>query len=121
MGDVWLIFSYVTYDSRLVVGILDTLLLCLGVPYLQVDRGQVTFDSEGNDNPNSIYFSRKPHVPSSASGITIGRGYDLKLRKQSEVYNDLTNSGMSSSIALKFSHGIGLKGDRAKNYLKVSI
>ena len=37
-------------------------------------------DSEDNDKPRSIYFSRKPHVPSSASGVTHGRGYDLKRR-----------------------------------------
>ncbi|CAB4008787.1 Hypothetical predicted protein [Paramuricea clavata] len=85
---------------------------------LQVSRGQVTFDSEGNDIPRSIYFSRKPHVPSSASGITIGRGYDLKERKQSGVYRELLRVGIPANIAQKFSRGVGLKGRTAKNYLK---
>ena len=85
---------------------------------LQVNRGQITFDSEGNDQPGSIYFSRKAHVPSSASGITIGRGYDLKERTQPKVYSDLVGIGIPASIARKFSNGVGLKGQTARNYLK---
>ena len=86
-----------------------------------MNRGQITFDSEGNDRVGSIYFSRKPHVPSSGSGITIGRGYDLKERKQPQVYRDLVGIGIPASIARKFSNGVKLKGQTARNYLKVKL
>ncbi|CAB4007938.1 Cytoplasmic dynein 1 heavy chain 1, partial [Paramuricea clavata] len=89
-----------------------------GLGPLEVSRGQVTFDSEGNDIPGNIYFSRKPHVPSSASGITIGRGYDLKERKRCPVHKDLLRAGIPANIARIFSRGVGLKGQEAKNYLK---
>ena len=79
----------------------------------------MTFDSEGNDNKNSIYFSRKAHVPSDKSGITIGRGYDLKKRKSADVYKDLVRAGVNKELARKLSKGAKLKGNAAKTYLKV--
>jgi hypothetical protein len=87
---------------------------------LRVSRGQITFDAEGNDDPSSPYYSRKPHVPSSRSGITIGRGYDLKLRSKSQVDTDLVGVGIPGSIAQKFSDGVGLEGQAARDYLKVN-
>ena len=44
-----------------------------------VPFGQITFDAEGQEQRGK-YFSRSPHVPGPASGITIGRGYDLGSR-----------------------------------------
>jgi hypothetical protein len=43
-----------------------------------VERGQITFDLEGLESPGSRYHSRKAHHPTPISGVTIGRGYDLK-------------------------------------------
>lgn len=86
---------------------------------LHVSRGQVTFNSEGNDNKNSRYFSRKAHVPSSSSGITLGRGYDLSKRESDDVYRDLVKAGVNKDLARKFSGGAGKSGNAAKNYLKV--
>lgn len=40
----------------------------------------MTFDQEGLENPGKKYHSRVPHVPSSSSGVTIGRGYDMKYK-----------------------------------------
>ncbi|TOD66167.1 hypothetical protein CGJ60_05560 [Vibrio parahaemolyticus] len=51
--------------------------------WLTVPKGQFTFDSEGDDNPSSPYFSRQAHVPNNSgvvvgrSGVTIGRGLDM--------------------------------------------
>ncbi|MBW3695986.1 LysM peptidoglycan-binding domain-containing protein [Vibrio sp. T187] len=51
--------------------------------WLTVPKGKFTFDSEGDDNPLSPYFSRQAHVPNNSgvvvgrSGITIGRGLDM--------------------------------------------
>ncbi|EOI5729514.1 hypothetical protein ACMS09_002987 [Cronobacter malonaticus] len=55
----------------------------MALKWLTVPFGQLTFDSEGNDIEDSIYFSRHPHVPNNRgivigrSGVTFGRGLDL--------------------------------------------
>lgn len=43
----------------------------MALKWLTVPFGQLTFDSEGNDIEDSIYFSRHPHVPNNR-GIVIG-------------------------------------------------
>jgi hypothetical protein len=45
----------------------------------KVAKGQATYNSEGNEGGK--YHSRKAHHPTAASGVTIGRGYDLKEKK----------------------------------------
>ena len=60
-------------------------------PFLTVPKGQLTFDAEGNNNKNSIYYSRIPHVPLvGKSGVTIGRGYDLSQHTKDTIIKDLT-------------------------------
>lgn len=49
----------------------------------------LTFEAEGNDDHTSRYYSRRSHVPSRTSGVTIGRGYDMKMRTAEEVQKDL--------------------------------
>ncbi|ATZ92858.1 hypothetical protein [Dickeya fangzhongdai] len=54
---------------------------------MDIKEGLFTFNAEGDDIPNSLYFSRKIHWPGNlsickdiASGVTIGRGFEeLKL------------------------------------------
>ena len=89
--------------------------------YLKVSKGQVTFNSEGNDNKKSRYYSRKPHVPTSGSGVTIGRGYDMKGKTKRQIITDLTKAGLSKELAKKFANGAGLSGQSARNFLKVSL
>eukprot|EP00794_Sanderia_malayensis_P007222 gene7222-8030_t len=86
--------------------------------YLKVSKGQITFDSEGNNKKTSKYFSRKPHVPSRWSGVTLGRGYDMKHKSQKQVIKDLTKAGVSKTLATKFSKGAGLSGKKATDFLK---
>ncbi len=85
---------------------------------LQVERGQVTFDAEGNDDPDSIYFSRVLHWPGGASGVTIGRGYDMRYRTQEQVLEDLLNAGVDRATAEIMSQGAGLSGDDAHNFVR---
>jgi len=85
---------------------------------LTVLQGQVTFDSEGNDNPKSRYFSRKLHWPGGASGVTIGRGYDMKFRTEAEIKADLIKAGVSAETAAELAEGAGLKGADAKKFAK---
>ena len=61
-----------------------------------------------------------PHVPTRYSGITLGRGYDLKYKTPEKVFKDLRRIGIPKSYAEKFSKGAGLNGNSAKNYLKVN-
>jgi hypothetical protein len=84
----------------------------------KVDEGQVTFDAEGNDNPQSIFFSRHLHHPSAESGITIGRGYDMKERTEKEIVKGLTGAGLSQTAAEAFAKGAGLKGPEADKFVE---
>lgn len=81
-------------------------------------EGQLTYDAEGNDDPNSPHFSRKPHVPGSWSGVTLGRGYDMKLKSSAKITAELIQAGISEEIAGKFAGASGKQGDEASKYLK---
>ncbi len=83
---------------------------------LIVSRGQITFDVEGNDNPNSPYFSRHTHWPAGASGVTIGRGYDMRHRSRSEVESALLTAGVPAATAKALAKGAGLSGRRAQRF-----
>lgn len=83
--------------------------------WLTVPYGQLTFDVEGNDIANTIHFSRVVHWPKGASGVTIGRGYDLGQRPNPEV--DLTEAGVPEPLFSWLISAKGLKGQAAKSYL----
>ena len=86
---------------------------------LEVGAGQVTFDAEGNDDPLSIYFSRKISWPgNSLSGVTLGRGYDMGDRSSIEVEADLVASGLDAAKAKSFGEGAGVKGADAKKFIE---
>lgn len=77
--------------------------------------GRVTWDSEGTEG--GYFHSRKPHVPSHGSGLTIGRGYDLKHRNSGQVVNDLVASGVDVETARKIAAGHGKCGDAARSFI----
>lgn len=88
--------------------------------WLKVEKGQLTFDVEGNDlenaaNPLHMYFSRKVHWPGGASGITIGRGYDLGQRPNPE--SDLAAVGITEPLLGWLIGSKGLSGTAARDYL----
>ena len=87
---------------------------------LTVLRGQVTFDAEGNDIPNSPYFSRRLHWPGGASGVTLGRGYDIRHRTQNAVRADLIAAGVDIPSAENFSRGAGLFGNAARDFVSAN-
>ncbi len=87
-------------------------------PGLIVAAGQVTFDAEGNDNPDSIYYSRVAHKPPGISGVTIGRGYDLGHRGSRDIIEkELTDAGIDLDA---FSGAIGLQGNEAQSWLNAN-
>ncbi|WP_166359738.1 hypothetical protein [Pseudomonas akapageensis] len=87
---------------------------------LIVRRGQITFDAEGNDIPKSPYFSRRLHWPGGASGVTLGRGYDMRHRTQNAVYADLIAAGVSAVSAENFSRGAGLSSQAARDFVNIN-
>lgn len=86
---------------------------------LIVSAGQVTFNAEGNDIPNNRNFSRRIHWPgNAASGVTIGRGYDLGNRSKAMVYNDLIRAGVPDVQAGLIAEGAGKKGEAARVFVQ---
>jgi hypothetical protein len=81
-----------------------------------VPRGQLTFDVEGNEGGR--WHSRTPHVPSESSGLTIGRGYDMKHRTPEQVVRQLTAAGLSKEAAEAYAGGAGLSGAAAREYMR---
>ncbi|MBI5276888.1 MAG: hypothetical protein HY854_10545 [Burkholderiales bacterium] len=88
--------------------------------YLTVTQGQVTFDAEGNDDPKSPHFSRVLHWPGGKSGVTIGRGYDLKSRNAGSVESDLTKASLDNETAKAIAKGVGLSGQAAMDFVAMN-
>ena len=82
---------------------------------LSVERGQLTFDAEGQEG--GAYHSRTAHWPGGASGVTIGRGYDMRHRSWSEVYQALVGAGVPDGDALELADGAGLSGVEARDFI----
>jgi hypothetical protein len=55
---------------------------------------RLTYDAEGTNDPESPYYSRRVHWPGGASGVTIGRGYDMRYRVARQVHVDMTRAGV---------------------------
>lgn len=79
--------------------------------------GLLTWKAEGQEAPGTLFHSRNPHVPTNTSGITLGRGYDLKQRRSADVFRDLVSIGIEEETAKAFSNGAGLSGNSARQYL----
>lgn len=77
-------------------------------------KGLITFNAEGNNNPASRYYSRVIHWPGSnfncqnhLSGVTLGRGYDMRYRSKHEIIHDLTLAGIPYNKAKQISAAAG--------------
>jgi hypothetical protein len=83
---------------------------------LKPARGLVTFESEGVESPGSQFHSRVLHWPGGASGVTIGRGYDMKMKSRAKVEGDLIAAGVPAADAKEIAKGAGLSGAAAKAF-----
>lgn len=83
---------------------------------LQPLIGKVTFESEGAEK--GPYHSRVLHVPSPTSGLTLGRGYDMKMKNKFKINQDLIKAGLKVADAQKLSDASGLSGNTAKAFIK---
>ena len=89
-----------------------------GATAITPDVGIVTWESEGQEG--GVYHSRVLHVPSDASGLTIGRGYDMKDRSAADIVQDLTDSDVLLVDATTLSTASGLQGDAAREFIKTN-
>lgn len=78
-------------------------------------RGRLTFEAEGQEG--GPYHSRRLHVPTPSSGLTIGRGYDLKRRTAAGIRADLEAAGLAAMDAARLAGAAGLSGDEAKAFV----
>ncbi len=82
----------------------------------QVEAGQLTFDAEGMEQ-RGRYFSRNPHVPTDSSGVTLGRGYDMRDKTGAMIQADLLACGLDSTAAALFAKAAGLSGGGGKSFI----
>lgn len=82
----------------------------------QVEAGLLTFDAEGMEQ-RGRYFSRNPHVPTDSSGVTLGRGYDMRDKTGAMIQADLLACGLDSTAAALFAKAAGLSGGGGKSFI----
>lgn len=80
-----------------------------------VPTGEYTYVVEGHEGETSIL-----HFPEFESGVTIGKGYDMRLRTSSEIYGDMISIGMKREDALIVSQASGLHHADARNFVKTN-
>ncbi|WP_255491261.1 MULTISPECIES: peptidoglycan-binding protein [unclassified Cronobacter] len=123
-GDIWLpeaINNVVLQPWRKTVGAIQ----------VSVPEGQVTFDAEGNDYvfpdyapkkapKKTGFFSRILHWPGEVSGVTLGRGYDMKMRTAGEIFSTLRSIGIEEYRAVIASNAAYLSGRQAKLFVETT-
>lgn len=77
--------------------------------------GVLTWDAEGTEG--GFYHSRRLHVPSESSGLTLGRGYDCKQKRAGQIANDLVAAGIEGKNAILISGSAGLAGKTATQFI----
>ncbi|MBU3057793.1 MAG: hypothetical protein KO540_16500 [Pseudomonas indica] len=83
-----------------------------------IRKGKITFDAEGNNIPGSPFFSRVIHWPGNElSGVTLGRGYDMGSRSESEIYGHMIEAGIGQEQATKIAQAHGLNGSSAQQFV----
>jgi len=79
--------------------------------------GLITWDSEGMELPGNRFHSRVLHVPTEGSGLTLGRGYDMKERTPAEISRDLVAAGVAAADAALIGQAAGLFGAGARKFI----
>lgn len=84
---------------------------------LQPIKGRLTFEAEGSEGGR--FHSRVLHVPSATSGLTIGRGYDMKQKTAAKIQNDMARIGLDAESAKVLSKAAGLYGASAREFIAI--
>ncbi len=82
---------------------------------LEPEFGLLTFRAEGQEG--GFFHSRHFHVPTDSSGLTIGRGYDMKMRSKSQIRDDLQAAGLDPVRAALISQAAGRAGPAAEEFI----
>src|SRR6185312_9404453 len=85
-------------------------------PNTEPDRGEVTWKAEGTEGGK--HHSRRLHVPTDSSGLTLGRGYDMRNRTAADIISDLTRAGVLLKDAQTISGAAGLTGADARKFIR---
>ncbi|EOW6874197.1 peptidoglycan-binding protein [Cronobacter turicensis] len=95
---------------------------------LIVRQGQTTFDSEGVDYITAVapfrqpkhllQFSRILHHPTVESGVTLGRGFDMKKRSAGEILATLRHADIEEYKAVICSKAAYLTGREAETFVQ---
>lgn len=65
-------------------------------------RGKLTYDAEGNNISSSPYYSRVIHWSGNeASGVTLGRGYDMGDHTESDIFQDMLSVSIDEYYSKK--------------------
>lgn len=78
-------------------------------------KGLLTWNAEGNEG--GPFHSRKLHVPSASSGLTIGRGYDCRRKPARQITSDLVGCGLAASDTAVLARASGLSGRGAEEFI----
>ncbi|HEV7405125.1 MAG TPA: hypothetical protein VGO11_19430 [Chthoniobacteraceae bacterium] len=78
-------------------------------------KGRFTYGVEGTEGGR--YFTRYLHVPSASSGLTLGRGYDMKEKSAGTIKRDLTAVGVPDAQATVLSAAARLSGAHARKFI----
>ncbi|WDE04367.1 hypothetical protein SG34_023985 [Thalassomonas viridans] len=82
---------------------------------MAITQGLLTYEAEGMEG--GPYHSRKLHVPGESSGLTIGRGYDMKEKSEDKIRADLLAAGVAPEQAGILGQAAGLSGTEAKAFI----
>jgi len=80
--------------------------------------GALTFEIEGNSNPQSQYYSRQIRL-SQDEKVIIGRGYDLSSEQSKQILEDFRNIGFSQRKSEILYKASGLHGRDALHFVKM--
>jgi len=83
---------------------------------MAITKGLLTYEAEGHEGGS--YHSRKLHVPSQTSGLTLGRGYDMKEKSCHKIKQDLIKAGVNSETANALSVASGFYGLSAEQFIQ---
>lgn len=78
-------------------------------------QGSLTWSAEGQEGGR--FHSRILHVPSSSSGLTLGRGFDLRERDRAATGQKLATAGIAPNDASRIADGVRLRGRHAEQFI----
>ena len=82
---------------------------------MAVTKGLLTYEAEGMEG--GTFHSRKLHVPSGSSGLTLGRGYDMKEKSRRKIETELSTTGVANEKAKVLAYAAELSGNQAKQFI----